>query len=261
MYKFKFAFILLCTGFAMMAQAQTYKLNKTQGKLIIEGVNELVVEGYSGNEIVFERVDYDHEDNEKAKGLMALSAEGLKDNSGVGLSVVESGAEVKVKQIGRNSDDSFKIKVPNGISVYYSHSSHNGEDIIFKNVVNEIEVSVNYNSVILENVTGPMAINTVYGDVIADFKSVAQNNSITLHSVYGDVDVSLPNSTSADLLLSTSYGEMFTDFDITLEANQNTSSKGCNGCGSKNKFSGKINGGGVSISLKSNYDNIYLRKK
>lgn len=262
MYNLKFIFATLLTLFFFNGFSQTYHLSKTQGRLVIEGVNEVVVEGYTGNEIIFERLDYDHDHNKKAAGLMALSANGLKDNTKIGLSVIDNGQEVNVQQIGKNSDIRFKIKIPHTINVYYSHSSHNGEDIHFKNVESEIEVSVNYNDVHLENVTGPMAISAVYGDVNAHFKSVSQSNAIAIQSVYGDVDVTLPVNTRANLVLNTSYGEMFTDFDIKTSNNSSSkSTDGCNGCGSKNRFMGTINGGGVDISLKANYDNIYLRKQ
>ena len=257
MNKLQLSILVLCVCFAFKTQAQEHKVSMSQGKLVINGVNEIVVEGHSGSDVIFTRIDYDEDVDEKAKGLFALSAKGLRDNTGIGLSVLKEGSELVVNQIGKNNENHYQIQVPRGVSILYEHSSHNGEDILFKDVQSEIEVSVNYNSVILKDVTGPMAINTVYGSIEADFSQVAQDNAISLHSVYGDVDVSLPSNTPANLMMNTSYGEMFTDFDINVPANQDGNHKGW----SSSKFSGSINGGGVSISLKANYDNIYLRKK
>ena len=53
------------------------------------------------------------------------------------------------------------IKVPNGVSIYVEHSSHNAGDIEISGVSSEIEITTNYHDITLDKVSGPMAIKTV----------------------------------------------------------------------------------------------------
>ncbi len=252
--------MLLTVGLALLAginlHAQEYTVDMSSGKLIITEVDRVEIEGVSGTQIVFSTEAKDQEEDERSSGLKEISAMGLSDNTGIGLATEKSGNELTVRQIGRNSDRRYVIKVPKGVSVYYEHSSWEGKTLRIRNLESEIEVSANYNSVELENVTGPMAINTVYGHIDANFSRVNQENAIMLHSVYDHVDVTIPTNTKASFKLSSSYGKIFTDLDLDVE-------KGEGGLRSisSSKINGKLNGGGVDFSIKATYSNIYLRKK
>jgi len=129
-----------------------------------------------------------------------------------------------------------------------------------------------------------MAIKTVHGSIEIIFEKVAQANSISLYSVYEFVDVSIPSSTKANLNMSTTYGEIFTDLDIETARkketatsqensnikyvgndeveNENNHKRNHNSCQSTNNdITGIINGGGVDLVLNSTYSDVYLRKK
>src|SRR5882724_8598801 len=128
------------------AKAQDYKLQKSSGRLEIKEVNEVTIEGYSGNEIVFSSRDNDRDADDRAKGLRAISSLGLEDNTGMGLSVVDKGNVIEVRQLKKMDGPDIKILVPKGVTVYYSHTSPYGSDIKFKNVESDIEVSTVHNS-------------------------------------------------------------------------------------------------------------------
>ncbi len=249
---------LLTTAFVFLlnfsTQAQEYKLNMSEGKLILNEVDRVEIEGTTGSQVIISTEAREKKEDDRSKGLKEISASGLSDNTGLGLSVEKDGSTAKVNQVGRNSRH-YTVKIPKGVSVYYEHSSWEGKTLQIRNLQSEIEVSANYNSIELENVTGPMAINTVYGQIDAVFKSAPQSDAVSLHSVYGNVDVSVPASTKADLTLSTSYGKIFTDLDIQMKKEEN----GMRAI-SSSKISGTLNGGGVSMRLKSTYKNIYLRE-
>ena len=57
--------------------------------------------------------------------------------------------------------------------------------------------------------------------------------------------------------LSTSWGEIFVDPAIKLEIEPKSDWVKYGG----NKVYGKVNGGGIEITLSSNHNNVYLRKK
>lgn len=235
--------------------AQDYKIARTTGRIEIKELNDVTVEGYNGNEIVFSSRDHDKEEDERAKGLRAISNSGLEDNTGLGISVLEKGNVIEVQQLKKMDGPEIKIMVPKGVTISYSHSSPYGSEVRFKNVESEIEVSTVHNEVYLDNVTGPMTINTVHGGIEANF-GANMKNPISIISVHGHVDVSLPVATKANLKLGTSYGEIFVDpeFKIDIEKSGNMVKYSDN-------VSGKINGGGLDVTLSSTHNSVYLRKK
>jgi hypothetical protein len=174
----------------------------------------------------------------------------LKDNTGLGLNVSEKGDVISVYNLKKNNSPDIKILVPKGVIVSFEHEGVNGGEAKFKNMENEIEVSAQYNSVELENVTGPLTVRTIYGHVEATLGTTIKD-PISIVSVYGYADVTIPTSTKANMKMETSYGEILVDPAFTLDV---TGSDG-------DRVSGKLNGGGVNIEISCNYGKVYLRKK
>jgi hypothetical protein len=236
--------------------AQEYKLAKTTGKLVIKEVNQVTIEGHSGNEIIFSSLDSPHEKDKRAEGLRALNSMGLEDNTGIGLSVQDKGATIEVYQLKKMDGPRVKILVPKGVSVSFSHSSPYGDDVKLKNIESEIEVSTLHNGVIMENVTGPMTIKTVHGEIEGTFGANLKS-PISLLSVHGLIDITIPTAMKANVNLATTYGEMFVDPAIKIEFDEKSEFVKYGA----NKINGKINGGGIDLTLSSTHNNIYLRKK
>jgi hypothetical protein len=234
--------------------AQEFKVAKSSGKLQIN-LGRVTVEGHTGNEIIFSSKDHDKEEDERAKGLKAINGSGLDDNTGLGINVTEKDGVLVVSQLKKMNSPDIKILVPKGIIVAYEHSSQYGNEVVFRNLENEIEVSANYNSVELENITGPATIKAVYGGVDAVFSTTVKG-PISIVSIYGHVDVAMPTTIKANIKMSTSYGEIFVapDFKIEME-------KAGEMINYSDKLTGKINGGGMNIDFRSDYGKIYFRKK
>ena len=237
------------------AFAQEYKVDLSSGKIKIYEVNEVNIEGHDQNYVLVSTKEGHKGDPERARGLRIINSLGLEDNSGVGLSVKKTGDEVEVRPISRHSETRYTVYVPKSVSVFYEHSSHHGDDLRIKNVQSELDITVKFNSIYFEEVTGPMTINTVHGDVEGVFSNVSQDNAISIISAHGHIDLALPSDTKAKLRLRTSYGEIYTDMKIdynkTSELRKISSSE----------INGTINGGGVDINLSSSHNNIYLRAK
>jgi hypothetical protein len=246
--------VLVVTLLCARAEAQEYKVAKTSGRLEIH-LGKVTVEGHTGNEIIFSSKNGHDKKDARAEGLRAINSLGLDDNTGLGINVTDKGGVVEVRQLNRTNSPDVKILVPKGVIVSFSHESQFGGDAQFKNMENEIEVSANYNSVELENVTGPVTAKSVYGHVEADFNT-NMKGPISIVSVYGYVDLTIPLATKANLKMSTSYGEILVapDFKIEIERDGPMIRY-------SDKVNGKINGGGINIDLNSNYGKIYLRKK
>ena len=141
------------------------------------------------------------------------------------------------------------------MKISYHHSGTGGRTFKASNISAEIEASVNHNGVRLENVTGPMTINSVHGRIEAIFASVNQSSPISIISVHGLVDVALPSNTKANLKMEAQHGELLTNMNIEFGKTDEELRR------YSSKVNGTLNGGGVQIYLASNHGNVYLRNK
>lgn len=247
-------FLLAALIFSGVAYAQEYKISKSSGRLELN-VGRVTVEGYDGNEIIFSSKNQKTEKDTRAEGLRIVNSLGLEDNTGLGINVADKGNVVEVRQLKQTHSPNINVLVPKGVIVSFKHDSQYGGDVKFSKLSNEIEVSALYNSIVLDQVTGPLTIETTYGSVTADFVAPIKD-PVSIVSIYGFVDVTLPQNTKANLKLGTSYGDIFVapEFDIQVPTTDGMKRF-------SDKISGTINGGGVNIDLNCNYGKIYLRKK
>jgi hypothetical protein len=237
------------------ASAQEYKVAKSTGKLEIREVNHVTIEGTTGNEIIFTSRGHDRDNDGRAKGLRAISSMGLEDNTGLGLSVVDKGTTIEVQQLKKMDGPDITIKVPKGVAVSLSHTSPHGGDVEVKNYEGELDISTVHNSVELTDVTGPMMVKTVHGDINATL-GAALRSPVSIESTHGHVDVALPVAIKANVHLNTTWGEILVDPDFKIEID-----KSGNYVRYSDKVTGKINGGGIDVELSSTHNNVYLRKK
>lgn len=239
-------------------QAQDFKLSKSTGKLVIN-LSSVRVEGYSGTEIVFSSPKAEREEDERAKGLRPINGAGYTDNTGLGISVTDKGATVEVNQVS-SKDGEVTIKVPKSMAISYAFNKVMGAGkAYFKNLEGELEISVQYNSVELENITGPLTAKSIYGSVDAKFGD-AIKGPVSVVSIYGHVDVAIPATAKTSLSLKTSYGEILASSDLKIELEKGGSGGSDMVSYSNNSIKGKMNGGGADFSLRADYSKIYLRK-
>jgi hypothetical protein len=245
------AVVLLAAGSLM---AQEFKVPKNSGRLEIN-IGRVRVEGHNGNEIIFSSSDGDRDKDERAQGLRSINSLGLDDNTKLGINVTQDGEVVRVQQLKKTNSPDIKILVPQKMIVSFSYQSQYGGKAEFKNMPNEIEVDAQYNSIELENVTGPLTVKTIYGHVDARLDA-SMKGPVSIVSVYGYVDLAIPVTTKANLKMSTSYGEILVDPDFKIEVDRQ---------GEMIRYSdqvnGKLNGGGIPVDLSCNYGKVYLRKR
>jgi hypothetical protein len=101
-----------------------------------------------------------------------------------------------------------------------------------------------------------MSIRTVHGEVEAVFSTTIKT-PVQIKSSHGPVDITVPETTKANLSLSTKYGEIFVDPALKLEVENRGDWK----VYGSNSVIGKLNGGGLDMDLGSTHNSIYLRKK
>lgn len=215
-------------------------------------IDALSIVGVSGGDMLISRPEKKGEGDKRAAGLRKISATGLTDNTGMGLSITEEDGVISVRQVG-NSNRRLKVSVPNSAKVHVSHSGVSGGKLVVEDFGGELDADLGYQSAELSNLSGLTAVNSIYGSIEASFATVP-SQEVRLLSSYSTVDLSVPGSAKFNVSLSTSYGDMYTDFDINVKANT------ANG-NSSGRLNGAVNGGGTKISLTATYSDIYLRKK
>lgn len=316
--KKQFILALCLLTIVCSASAQkVYKLAKSTGRLNLN-IPGAVIEGYTGNEIIFTAAAGEEDDvDDRAKGLRAISGSGFTDNTGLGIEVVEKGDDINVNSVTKKTEGLLTIRVPQGIKVVFNNTSNIYQsDLTLKNLKNEIEVSVSFNKVSLENNTGPMNIKSLHGPVDAVFTGEIKG-PISIVSVYGYVDVTMPTATKANIELASSRGNLYAadafkiaiekpvdkpvdkpdaktgDKDlaalqsITITGRPTATATAISGLEARRgqiisglstrvngltintisagrdaeSIKGKINGGGMDLVFKSNFQNVYLRTK
>lgn len=242
---------------------QEYRVEFNKGKIVLDNVNGVEIQGYNGHEVIIvseDEIERNHHKGHdaRAEGLRLISSSGDQDNTGLGLSVKQDGKELVVTQVKSAFDCvDVKVMVPKTIDVRYVNNQITACELVIREIEREIEVSKNYESVEFIDVTGPMSIKVIYGDIDGNFKRLSQDGSISLISMYGDVEVELPNDAPADLLMKTGYGDVYSNFDIKMKNNLN---ENCNNSWFGTYIEGQINGGGVEFITKATYGDIYFKK-
>jgi hypothetical protein len=252
------------SSFFLFAQAE-HRVSVGNKTIEFREIDNLMIIGHDGKDLKITRKGGNSKEDERSKGMRKISANGKSDNTGFGLSSQGFDDKIVIDQIGKGNG-TIVVFVPNNAIVKVVQSTYRGGDLEVNNFNGELDVSMHYHTVKLTNTYGPLAINTIYGGIEASFSSGPPSKDLRLHSTYGNVDLTLPRNTAANLRLSTSYGSMYTDFDMDMKANMEDAFKADEhdhekDHGSSNGgLAGTINGGGKLVSLNATYKNIYLRK-
>lgn len=247
-----FTTILFTCAFAISMQAQsdyTKSLNGVEW-VKIETKSGVSVKTHDKKELLI-KVSGMKKRSEKAKGLRLVGAGGT-DNTDVGFYVVQDGNTMLVKNLRRSEKAEIFLPKTQNVSVT---NSWNG-DIYIEGFSGEVEANANLNGGLkMKNLSGSVTAYSLNQGIQVDFDKVSQDAPIVIRTTNGEIDVTLPSSTAADLELSSWNGEVYTNFDI-----QRPDKKGLKSVSGK-KVVSTINGGGVGIKLKSTNGTIYLRKE
>jgi lia operon protein LiaG len=252
-YIFSLGIALFLAG---VSRAQDYKIpveNNKDGKVTLQDFNgELPIEGYSGNEIIISSASGRFEVPEQAKGLKPIYAAGT-DNTGIGVFMEKNGNKITLRcLLPFTKRNSYRIRVPENLALDIQRDCAGSGVTTISNIKNEIDFN-GCHSIELKNVTGPLVISTISGSVNVVFSEISKDKSISIASVSGEVDVTLPAKAGFNLEMGTVSGNMYSDFD--LQSNKDDMRRVGGG-----SVRAQMNGGGVDVKLTSVSSNIYLRK-
>ncbi len=230
----------------------------TKVKIAASGTNELVIkEKRDNDEEHCEDCDDDQNHKsleEKTKGLKAIYPGGEDTTNGMGFSIERKGDVLHVidllSHVKRNHLD---VTLPKNIHIIFTTRILGAVEVV--GFTSEVEAKTNVGNIIMKDVTGPITVNANTGNVNIEFVKVNQSSPITIFSNVGEIDVTIPENTKANLDLKT-RGTFYTNFEIEMPKKD-----GLKAVRGSQKISSALNNGGVQIKLKSTLGNIYLRKK
>ncbi|NER14368.1 hypothetical protein GWK08_13020 [Leptobacterium flavescens] len=155
----------------------------------------------------------------------------------------------------------YQIKIPNTVKLEWNtgNCKKSNANIFFvsskpwelSNFKGEVEISSSYGSISLVDVSGPVLVNTVGGNIKAVFDKTTPNRLYSLISNDGHIDIQLPSRVSLDLDVSAS--DIYSDLDFTIVTE--------NLLGNKTKnMKLELNGGKNKMKLDAGFGNVYIRK-
>ncbi len=133
-----------------------------------------------------------------------------------------------------------------------------------RGVSGEMKVRSHNNSITLTNVSGSARVWSYNGNLKADFKAVAADGSLYLRTYNGHVDVSLPATLAGTVKFRSGTGQVLTDFSLDTRDDSvqvQSTAQGKVEITFDELVTGKINGGGLPISIETEKGNIRLRKR
>jgi hypothetical protein len=110
-------------------------------------------------------------------------------------------------------------------------STVNGDQILVERIEGDIEVTAVNGSIMLTDVSGAAVVHSTNGEVKVTLRQLTPQKPMSFTSFNGDVDVTLPTNTKANLKMRTDHGEVLTDFDVQIQQRPATTSTAFPGVG------------------------------
>ena len=186
----------------------------------------------------------------------------IPSHNGYAITAKEENNVVKVHNESFERQIDLSLEIPQNVKLKL-HTVNNGT-IEVENIKGELEIDNVNGPIKLKNISGSAVASTVNGGIKANFTSVDASAAMAFSTLNGNVDVTLPADTKANLKLKSDRGEIYTDFD--MEVSKSDTRPAVSTENNMHKLSvddwvhGKINGGGAQIMMKNMMGDIYVRK-
>jgi DUF4097 and DUF4098 domain-containing protein YvlB len=219
----------------------------------------ITVKGYEGKEVVVEARMRDRENSRNEGGPKRLAI------STTGLSVEEENNEVNINTESYMHAIDVTVSVP--VHTSLKLRAVNDGDVVVTGVDGDLDVDDINGAVTLNNVSGSVVAHALNGHVYATLTRVDPKKAMGFSSLNGDIDVTFPADLKANVSIRSDQGDVFSDFDIQLQATAPQPVVEDNrGKGGKYRVKidrtvrGTINGGGPEIQFRNFQGKIYIRK-
>ena len=217
----------------------------------------IIINAYDGSEIIVDTaIDASDEEVEERNGLRRIP------NTSVGLTVEERSNRVTIEADWSTRTTRLVIKVPRQTSLRVSTVNNGDIEVTGVSGTHELE---NVNGAISAmDVSGSVVASTTNGDVRVRFVAIDSGKPMSFSSFNGDVDLTVPADTAANLVLQSGQGDIYTDFDVVLDPQKVKMSREEGEKGFRVRLEkevvGAINGGGADFRFKTYNGDIFVRK-
>ncbi|HZF31201.1 MAG TPA: DUF4097 family beta strand repeat-containing protein [Gammaproteobacteria bacterium] len=270
MFSFTLAALLGAAGSAAQAQIKV-PLSNPSRPVTLEvkiGMGDVHVKAYDGKEVLvaagdddngFNRDNDDDRNGHEREGLHRIP------NTSAGLTVEENDNVVTVSTDFSRHHSDLTISVPRQTSVHAKTMGGNG-DLTVTGVTGEHELSNINGDVRATDISGTIVAATNNGDIDVSMTAITAGKALSFSSFNGDIEVTLPATVKADVVVTSSQGDVWTDFDVTMQS-QPPVVENENGGGGRyrvrmqREMRGTIGGGGPELRFKTFNGDITLRKR
>jgi len=243
-------------------------------KLIVEGgTGSLTIRGYDGQDAIIEYTGREIP-GRAGRGRGGRNASeppaGMHRIGGAqGLDITEESNTVRVNSSGifggRARDMVIQVPAQTSVNV----KTMFGGSMTIENIAGDIEAENFNGQVNISNASGSVVAHSMNGKITVSLNRVPPDKSMSFSTFNGDVDVTLPADTKARFKMRTDFGEIYTDFDVKMEANAPPvveENKDRNGKSRRRvridgTQSGTINGGGPEMQFTTFNGRILIHKK
>jgi len=260
--------ISLLLGVVLLFSGASYAQNdlripltnpNSPGKLRVNSVyaDDVVIRAHDGNEVrvIVDGEDDDYEDSYNRNGLRRISS------GGAGVEVTEENNTVTIKTSSHNDDVDLEIWVPEDFSVFVN-LTHG--DIMVDGVNGEHELKATNGDIEMTAIRGSVVCNSINGDIEVELLEVTDGAPMSFNGLNGDIEVSLPPDARFNGKMKTDYGDVYTNFDFSINrSGNNTKNSEKDGVYSNtiNKWiTETVNGGGPEYLFKARHGDIEISK-
>lgn len=242
-------------------------------KLVVEGgTGSLTIRAYDGQDAIIEYTGREIPGanvrgnrggrNEPPAGMHRIGGSR-------GLDITEESNTVKVNSQGifGGTARDMVIQVPAQTSV--NVKTMFGGSMTLENIAGDIEAENFNGQVTINNASGSVVAHSMNGKILVSLSKVPPDKSMSFSTFNGDVDVTLPADTKARFKMRTDFGEIYTDFDVKMEANappvvqeeKDNKGKTRRRVRVDGTETGTINGGGPEMQFTTFNGRILIHKK
>lgn len=199
---------------------------------------------------------------EGERRIITPSGTKMLKGGGMAFEVEEDDNEISVDADWRNARVTVIAHVPRHADA--ALQTVNDGEIIARDLIGNLE---------LYNTNGPITATNISGSVIAEsvndtidvaFASIDDTNATSFESINGDLILGLPADAGARIQLDSARGEIYSDFEVDVEATEPTVERDDDNDGVSIRIESiivaRVNGGGPSIRMKTLQGDIRIRK-
>ncbi len=191
----------------------------------------------------------------RAEGLRPLF-NSAQDNTGLGLELMPLPDDSKTLILRKARQDpgkTLRLEIPRQLVL---NIDADREDVSASKLSGEITAKMEHGDIRLEEVTGPLIVNTTHGNIDVILAQMNQEYPSSLTAVHGHIDIEIDESEKFEVGLQVKHGEIYTNLDLEI----NSGRDGMSSLAGGRKMRASMNGGGPQIDISAIHGDIYLRK-